>query len=138
MAKLFKFEVITPIRSFFSGDVESIIFETENGQMGVMADHIPMLVANKDCTLKIVEGKNTKYAFITEGFMEITAEKVTAIVDAAEWCEEIDIEKNINKLKNTEEELSNPKNDLNMKAELQASIQRSNARIKTAGMMNRH
>ena len=48
MAKLFKFEVVTPMRKFFVGDVASIVFETENGQMGVMADHIPMLVANKE------------------------------------------------------------------------------------------
>jgi len=105
--------------------------------MGVMADHVPMLVANKDCTLKIQKNGETKYAFITEGFIEVSHEKVTAIIDAAEWCEEIDVEKNIQKLKHDEDELSNAKNDLSMKAELQASIQRSNARIKTAGMMNR-
>lgn len=138
MAKTFKFEVVTPTRSFFAGDVTSIVFETEDGQMGVMADHIPMLVANKDCTLKIISEKETKFAFITEGFMEIASNKVTAIVDDALWCEEIDVEMNINKLKRAEEELSNAKTDLSMKAELQASIQRSNARIKTAGMMNRH
>lgn len=138
MAKLFKFEVTTPIRSFFSDNVISIVFETETGQMGVMADHVPMLVANKDCTLKIECEKETKFAFITEGVIQIANGKVTAIVDAAEWCDEIDLAKNIDKIKRAEEELSNSKNDLGMKAELQASIRRSNARIKTAGMMNKH
>lgn len=138
MAKTFKFEVVTPTRSFFDGDVVSIIFETENGQMGVMADHVPMLVANKDCTLKIESEKETKYAFITEGFIEIAGSKVTAIVDDALWTDEIDVNMNMDKLKRAEEELSNAKTDLGMKAELQASIQRSNARIKAAGMMNRH
>lgn len=137
MAKLFKFEVVTPMRKFFVGDVSSIVFETENGQMGVMADHIPMLVANKDCTLKIESEKETKFAFITEGFIEITGKKVTAIVDDAEWCDEIDTQKDLDSIRRAEEELSNPKNDLSMKAELQAYIKRSNARIKSAGMNNR-
>ena len=138
MAKTFRFEVVTPTRSFFVGDVISIIFETEDGQMGVMADHVPMLVANTDCTLKIENEKETKYAFITEGFMQISGSKVTAIVDDALWRDEIDVDRNIDKLRRREEELSNPKNNLAMKAELKASIQRTNAKIKTAGVMNRH
>ena len=138
MAKLFKFEVITPMRKFFVGDVVSVVFETENGQMGVMADHIPMLVANKDCTSKIQTEKETKFAFITEGFIEITGKKVTAIVDDAEWCDEIDTQKDLDSIRRAEEELNDAKNDLGMKAELQASIKRSNARIKSAGVINRN
>ena len=137
MAKLYKFEVVTPTRIFYSDEVELIVFETEKGQMGVMADHLPMLIANKTCTLKIQKGKDTKYAFISEGFIEISSTKVTAIVDSAEWCDEIDVEGAISTKKHAEEELSNPKHDKSMKLELRASIERSNARIKTAGMINR-
>ncbi len=138
MAKLYKFEVVTPTRIFCSEDVELIVFETEKGQMGVMANHIPMLIANKMCTLKIKNEKETKYAFITEGFIEISSSKVTAVVDAAEWCDEIDVEGAISIKKAAEEELTNERHDRSMQLELKASIERSNARIKTAGMMNRH
>ena len=138
MSKLYKFEVVTPSRIFYSGDVELISFETENGQMGGMADHIPMLIANKMCTLKIKTNKEEKYAFITEGFIEISVNKVTAIVDLAEWCDEIDVEHAKSTIKDAEEELTNEKTDKSIKLELKASIERSNARIKTAGMMNRH
>jgi len=134
MAKSFKFEVVTPTRVFYSDDVQLIVFETEKGQMGVMADHIPMLIANKMCTLKIEKEKETKYAFITEGFIEISSTKVTAIVDAAEWCDEIDVENAVHLKKEAEEELMNKKTDLGRRAELTASISRSNIRIKTAGM----
>ena len=61
MAKLYKFEVVTPSRVFYSDEVELIVFETEKGQMGVMAGHIPMLIANTMGTLKIKTGKETKY-----------------------------------------------------------------------------
>ena len=136
MAKLFKFEIVTPSRILYSEDVELIVFETERGQVGVMADHIPMLIANQMGTLKIKTAKETKYAFISEGFFEITLDKVTAVVDLMEWCEEIDLENAKFTKKNAEDELSNPKNDKNIKLQLKASIERSNARIKTAGMMN--
>ena len=135
MSKLFEFKVVTPIRNFYSDEVEMVVFETEAGQMGVMADHVPMLVANKDCTLKIVKGKETKYAFITEGFSEISAGKVTMIVDEAEWHDEIDVDAAISKKKKAEEELLDKKADLSKKAQLKASIERSNARINTGRIM---
>lgn len=137
MAKLYKFEVVTPTRIFYSDEVQLITFETEEGQMGVMADHVPMLIANKMCTLKIQREKDVKFAFITEGFIEISSTKVTAVVDAAQWCEEIDVENAVNLKKEAEEELLNKKTDLSRKAELTASINRSNAQIKTAGMGRR-
>jgi len=134
MAKSYKFEVVTPTRVFYSDDVQLIVFETEKGQMGVMADHVPMLIANRMCTLKIEKEKETKYAFITEGFIEISSTKVTAIVDGAEWCDEIDVENAVHLKKEAEEELLNKKTDLGRRAELTASITRSNIKIKTAGM----
>ena len=132
MAKLYKFEVVTPSRVFYSDELEMIIFDTENGEMGVMANHVPMLIANKPCVLKLEKNKEKKYAFISEGFIEVTAEKVTAIVDDAEWADEIDVERALKDKKLAEEKLMDPKQDLQMKAELRASIERSASRIKTA------
>ena len=132
MAKLFKFEVVTPNRVFYSDEVEMITFDTIEGSMGVMANHIPMLIANKPCVLKMEKNKTPKYAFISEGFIEVTFEKVTAIVDDAEWADEIDIEQAKKDKKMFEEQLYNSKQDLQMKAELRASIERSARRIKTA------
>lgn len=137
MAKLFKFEVITPTRVLYSDEVESIVFETEEGQMGVMAGHVPMLVANIACPLKITKNKKSKYSFISEGFIEISLKKVTAVVDEAEWVEEIDVEAARKAKKAIEEDLAKKKQDLSMKAELTASIERSAARIRAAGMMRK-
>lgn len=137
MAKLFKFEVVTPNRIFHSDEVEMIIFETKNGEMGVMANHVPMLIANKPCVLTMEKNKQKRYAFISEGFIEVTSEKVTAIVDDAEWADEIDIEAAMKDKKLAEEKLYNAKQDLQMKAELKASIERSARRIKVAETMRK-
>ena len=137
MEKLYKFEVVTPSRIFFSGEVELVVFETEKGQIGIMKGHIPMLIANKMCTLKMKTDKETKYAFISEGFIEIDSKKVTAVVDSAEWCDEIDLDEALAFKRDAQEQISNPKTDKSIKLELKASIERSNIRIKTAGMLNK-
>lgn len=132
MAKLFKFQVVAPKRVFYSDEVEMITFNTENGEMGVMAGHVPMLIANKPCVLTIAKNGEKKYAFINEGFIEVTAEKVTAIVDNAQWAEEIDVERAMRDKKWAEDRLLDSKEDLQYKAQLQASIERAASRIKTA------
>ncbi len=132
MAKLFKFEVVTPDRVFYSDEIEMIIFETQNGEMGVMANHVPMLIANKPCVLTMEKDKKRKYAFISEGFIEVAGGKVTAIVDEAQWADEIDVEAAMKDKKLAEEKLLDSKEDLQMKAELTASIERAASKIKTA------
>ena len=132
MAKLFKFEVVAPNRVFYSDEVEMITFNTANGEMGVMANHMPMLIAHKPCVLTITKNGEKKFAFISEGFMEITSQKATAIVDDAQWAEEIDVEKAMKDKRYAEEQLINYKEDLQMKAQLQASIERAASKIKTA------
>jgi len=132
MAKLFKFSVVAPNRVFYEDELELVIFNTENGEMGVMANHVPMLVANKPCVLSMKKDNETKYAFISEGFIQITSDKVTAIVDDAQWADEIDIERALKAKKMAEEDLLDAKHDAQLKTELKASIERASSRIKTA------
>lgn len=136
MSKLFKFEVVTPTRIFYQDEVEYISFTAINGEMGVMKGHAPMLVANKPCTLLIEKNKEKKYAFISEGFIEITSDKVSAVVDYAGFSDELNEEELIKRQRNAEEELENSKEDLSKKTELKASIERTKAAIKTAGIRN--
>ncbi len=134
MSKLFKFEVVTPTGIFYEDEVEFISFEAANGEMGVMAQHAPMLVANKPCTLTIEKSKDKKFAFISEGFIEITPEKVSAIVDLADWSNEINTEEVIRAKRIAEEELESKTHDMGRKIELKASIERASAAIKTASI----
>lgn len=132
MAKTFKFEVVTPEKVFYSDDVDMIIFNREDGEMGVMADHMPMVVAVDVGILKIVRDGVYKFAAISEGFVEITDKGVTAIVDAAEWPEDIDIERAEKAKKLAEDKLKEYKKNKEMETLLKLSIVRANNRIKVA------
>ena len=132
MAKTFKFEVVTPEKVFYSSDVDMIIFNREDGEMGVMADHIPMVVAVDVGMLKIIKDGMYKFAAISEGFIQITDKGVTAIVDAAEWPEDIDIERVERAKKIAEDKLKEYRKNKEMETLLKLSIVRANNRIKVA------
>ena len=132
MAKTFKFEVVTPEKVFYSNNVDMIIFNREDGEMGVMADHMPMVVAVDIGMLKIVKDGMYKFAAISEGFIQITDKGVTAIVDAAEWPEDIDIERAERAKKIAEDKLKEYRKNKEMETLLKLSIVRANNRIKVA------
>ena len=132
MAKTFKFEVVTPEKVFYSSDVDMIIFNREDGEMGVMADYILMVVAVDVGMLKIIKDGMYKFAAISEGFIQITDKGVTAIVDAAEWPEDIDIERAERAKKIAEDKLKEYRKNKEMETLLKLSIVRANNRIKVA------
>ena len=132
MAKTFKFEVVTPEKVFYSDEVNMIVFNRSDGEMGVMADHMPMVVAMDIGTLKITKGEESLVAAVSEGFVEITENGVTAIVDSAEWPNEIDVDHANNSMKVAEEKLLEYRNNKKMEILLKASIQRAKNRIKIA------
>ena len=132
MAKTFKFEVVTPEKVFYSNNVDMIIFNREDGEMGVMADHMPMVVAVDVGMLKIIKDGMYKFAAISEGFIEITDKGVTAIVDAAEWPEDIDVERAERAKRLAEDKLKEYRKNKEMETLLKLSIVRANNRIKVA------
>ena len=132
MPKTFKFEVVTPEKIFYSDDVELVIFNRSDGEMGVMSGHEPMVVAMDIGELKITKDDKTMVAAVADGFIEITELGVTAIVDSAEWPEEIDVERASKAMKLAEDRLKENRNNKKMEALLKASIHRARNRIKIA------
>jgi F-type H+-transporting ATPase subunit epsilon len=132
MLKTFRFEVLTPERVFYSNDVDMVIFNTPDGEMGVMADHMPIVTAVNVGVLRMKHGDEEEIAAIGEGFIEVTMEGVTAIVDSAEWPDEIDIDRAIQAKERAQKILKEKKNETEMELMLIASIDRANTRIKIA------
>jgi F-type H+-transporting ATPase subunit epsilon len=90
MASTFNLEIVTPERKFFSGEVEMVIFRTPEGEMGVLKNHTPMVVAVAIGLVKIKKDDEWIEAILTEGFMEINQNKTVILTDTAEWPSEVD------------------------------------------------
>ncbi len=90
MASEFFLEIITPERKFFAGQVGMVVLKTPNGEMGILKDHLPMVVAVSIGPLRMLVDGAWQHAVVGEGFMEITHDKTTIMADTAEWPHEID------------------------------------------------
>jgi len=92
MAALFRFEIHTLYRLFFSGRVESITLTLTDGEMGVCASHSFFTAPVLSCIFRMKDDKGiVRSAFITDGILEVKERKTVLMVDAAEWPEEIDL-----------------------------------------------
>ncbi|MCG1009903.1 F0F1 ATP synthase subunit epsilon [Salinicoccus sp. ID82-1] len=87
-------DVVTPNGSVFSEeDCEIIILQTKQGELGVMAGHVPTVAALKIGSLRTKIDGQFEYFAVTDGFVEIRPEKVTVLVQAGEFAEDIDTDR---------------------------------------------
>lgn len=91
MADTFFLEIVTPGRKFFSGEVEMLILKTPDGEIGILKNHMPMVVAVAIGPIRILKDGEWLEAVLSEGFMEVRQEKTILLADTAEWPNEIDI-----------------------------------------------
>lgn len=93
MADMLKLEVVTPYKTILSQEVDEITATGALGEFGVLPGHAPMLTS-----LKIGEfcyksnGVSACMAF-NAGYLEVENDKVTILVETAEYAEEIDLER---------------------------------------------
>lgn len=94
MAKSTLLEVITPSRMFYKGDVELVIVRTLLGDEGFMANHTwaCKLLAAGELWIQEAGSKDFKVAAIAGGFIDVK-QNIIIFTDAAEWPEEIDVER---------------------------------------------
>lgn len=88
----FHLKIITPDRIFYEGEASMVEFNTTEGEIGVLKNHIPMTVIVKPGVL-VITGEETKEAALHGGFVEILPDKVTIMAEIIEWPDEIDLER---------------------------------------------
>jgi len=132
MAATFLLEVVTPERMFFSEEVESLIFKTPEGEIGILKSHSPMVAAVVSSSIRIKQNDGWKTASVASGFVEVLGEKVVLLVDSAEWPDEIDVNRALEAKKRAEERLQKSLNSQEQ-AQSQAALARALARLSATG-----
>jgi len=90
--KTFHLTITTPDRDFFEGDVIMVELNTTEGQIGVLAGHIPMTSVISPGVCYLYEtSENIKLCALHSGFVEILQDSVSILAEVAEWPEEIDV-----------------------------------------------
>ncbi len=91
----FPLRVVSVERSLFEGDVEFIIANGADGELGVLARHAPLMTVLKPGPLRIQEviGGPEQLLFVGGGFLEVLPDRVTVLADVAEHADEISVER---------------------------------------------
>ncbi len=106
MASTFHLEIVTPDRKFYDDEVNMATVRTVEGDIGILRDHVPTVAPLSIGVIKIKKDGKIIKATCAGGFVSIDEDKATIITDAAEWPEEIDVERAESAMKRAEERLN--------------------------------
>jgi F-type H+-transporting ATPase subunit epsilon len=84
-------EIITPERVVVSEEVDMVEAMGALGEFGVLPGHIQFLTTLVIGEVRFMKGGSTRHLATSGGFAEVMENKVTLLVDTAEFAEEIDV-----------------------------------------------
>lgn len=85
MAKPFRVDVVSPEATVWSGEATFIVARTPDGEIGIMADHEPLLAALVTSAVEVegVDGTRTTIG-VHGGFLQVLQNQVTLLTDRAQ------------------------------------------------------
>lgn len=88
MSRAFKLDVVSPEMIVWSGEAEMLVTRTTEGEIGILADHEPMMaaLATGSTVIHPVDGDPVTIA-LHGGFLQIFQNEVTLLTDRAEISE---------------------------------------------------
>jgi F-type H+-transporting ATPase subunit epsilon len=127
-------EVVTPTGPVISDDVDIVTAPGHGGVFGVLANHAPFLSTIKTGTLSFTKDKQAKYLMVSGGFSEVSNNKITFLVESAEFGHDIDVDRAILARERAEKRLAQAiqqSEKINV-ARAEAAMQRALARLSAA------
>jgi F-type H+-transporting ATPase subunit epsilon len=84
------FELVSPQKLVFSGEVDQVDVPGAEGDFGVLAGHAPLVTTLRPGILTVFTGGNAQKIVVLGGFAEVSSEGLTVLADLAEAIEDID------------------------------------------------
>lgn len=131
MARKFKVEIVSPERVLFSEEAESLVVPAERGYLGILASHAPLLAALQPGEIKMLRDGDETWFATSGGFMEVTPQKTTLLVDTAEPVAAIDVPRAQEALKRAQDRLASADAGID-RDRAAAAADRARNRLRTA------
>lgn len=93
MAGEFSVEIVTPDKKFFEGTTEMVVVRTINGDVGILKNHASYVAPLDIGLLKLKKDGSFREATVAGGFIQVDKEKTTILTEAAEWVDQIDVQR---------------------------------------------
>jgi F-type H+-transporting ATPase subunit epsilon len=108
----FHFELVSPERLLFVGEVEDVIVPGLEGEFTVLADHAPLMSTLRPGIVDIgMEGARRERLFVRGGFADISRQGLTILAEHAIPIAELDPERIASEIKDAEEDYADAKGD---------------------------
>jgi F-type H+-transporting ATPase subunit epsilon len=101
----FHFDLVTPDKLLFSGDVDQVDVPGVDGDFGVLAGHAPLVAMIKPGVLVIHEGGKQHRIVVLGGFAEVNPQGLTILADLASPAEDFDRAEIASQIKESEQRI---------------------------------
>jgi F-type H+-transporting ATPase subunit epsilon len=86
----FHFDLVSPEKMAFSGEVDQVDVPGVEGDFGVLAGHAPVVAAVRPGILTVMSGGSKQKIIVLGGIAEISAKGLTLLADVATSLDELD------------------------------------------------
>ena len=131
--KKLRLRIVTPIKQVFDGDVDMVILQTIDGQIGVLHNHAPVSTVLGLGTLRAYNDETVTHYAIFGGFCEINQESATILADVAEHPDEIDAERAKRAKERAERRIKEQKSDMD-EIRLKAALRKATVRLELTNL----
>lgn len=129
--RAFNIEIVTPDGLKFSGEVESILVRTTEGDIEILAGHTDFLASLATGRARLIIDGKTRVASSSGGFLSVKGGKVRMCATTFEFAEEIDLKRAEEAKARAEAALSTARDDREERI-VRAKLMRAASRIKVA------
>jgi F-type H+-transporting ATPase subunit epsilon len=86
----FHFDLVSPEKMAFSGEVDQVDIPGAEGDFGVLAGHAPVVAAVRPGILTVISGASKQKIIVLGGLAEVSDKGLTVLADVATSIEELD------------------------------------------------
>jgi F-type H+-transporting ATPase subunit epsilon len=86
----FHFDLVSPEKMAFSGEVDQVDIPGTEGDFGVLAGHAPVVAAVRPGILTIIRGEAREKVIVLGGLAEMSEKGLTVLTEVATSIEELD------------------------------------------------
>ena len=107
----FHFDLVSPEKLLFSGDVDQVDVPGSEGDFGVLKDHAPFVTTVRPGIVTIFREGGALKVVVNGGFAEVRPAGLTVLAEMAVPAEEFDLQVLARQITDTEEDVADTKDD---------------------------
>ncbi len=133
MADKIRLKLVTPSRLLLDEEVDEVTGPGALGEFGVLPKHISFLTLLEAGEMSYKQGAERHHLALSGGYAEVLDDVMTVLAAAAEYADEIDVERAGNARERAEKRLAELSYEDKEFAAAEAALRRALVRLRVAG-----